>query len=67
VSRHFEGFRGAPPKNKHALIACCLRFAEFVVATDGQYAAIDLNPVFVCTRGVRIADALIEIREGEKE
>jgi hypothetical protein len=32
------------------------------VATDGRFAAIDLNPVFVCARGVgvRIADALME-------
>jgi hypothetical protein len=43
-----------------------VRFAKFVVATDGQFAAIDLNPVFVCSqgRGVRIADALIETRTG---
>jgi hypothetical protein len=33
-----------------------------VVATDATFAAIDLNPVFVCARGrgVRIADALME-------
>jgi succinyl-CoA synthetase beta subunit len=65
VSKHFDGFRGAAPKDREALMACCLRFSEFVTATDGQYAAIDLNPVFVCTRGVRIADALIETRAGE--
>jgi succinyl-CoA synthetase beta subunit len=65
ASKHFEGFRGAAPKDKDALIECCLRFSEFVTASDGQYAAIDLNPVFVCTHGVRIADALIETRAGE--
>jgi acetyltransferase len=65
VSRHFDGFRGAPPRDRSALIDCCLRFSDFVVATDGRFAAIDLNPVFVCTRGVRIADALIETRAGD--
>jgi acyl-CoA synthetase (NDP forming) len=62
VSKLFAGFRGAAPRDVDALVACCLRFAEFVVATDGKFAAIDLNPVFVCARGrgVRIADALME-------
>jgi hypothetical protein len=64
VARLFDGFRGAPPRDKEAFIALCLRFAEFVQATDGRFAAIDLNPVFVRARGrgVRIADALIEQR-----
>ncbi len=59
-----DGFRGAPPRDVDALIDCCVRFGDFVVATDGQFAAIDLNPVFVRPRGhgVRIADALIETR-----
>jgi acetate---CoA ligase (ADP-forming) len=62
VSKLLDGFRGAPPRDVDALIECCQRFAEFVVATDGRFAAIDLNPVFVCARGggVRIADALME-------
>jgi acetyltransferase len=62
VSKLLNGFRGAPPRDIDALIECCQRFADFVVATDGRFAAIDLNPVFVCARGggVRIADALME-------
>jgi hypothetical protein len=57
-----DGFRGAPPRDVDALVECCRRFADFVMATDGAFAAIDLNPVFVCARGrgVRIADALME-------
>jgi hypothetical protein len=63
VSKLFDGFRGAAPRDVDALVACCQRFAAFVVATEGSYAAIDLNPVFVCARGqgVRIADALMEL------
>jgi acetate---CoA ligase (ADP-forming) len=57
-----DGFRGAPSRDVDALVECCRRFADFVMATDGTFAAIDLNPVFVCARGrgVRIADALME-------
>src|SRR5262245_20652054 len=66
VARLLDGFRGAPPRDVDALIDCCVRFGDFVAATDGQYAAIDLNPVLVCARGqgVRIADALMETRGG---
>jgi acyl-CoA synthetase (NDP forming) len=62
VMKLLDGFRGAPPRDFDALVACCERFAEFVTATDGSFAAIDLNPVLVCARGrgVRIADALME-------
>ncbi len=62
VSKLLAGFRGAPPRDVEALIDFCLRFAEFAAASAGTFAAIDLNPVFVCERGrgVRIADALME-------
>jgi len=64
LSDVLDGFRGRAPRDVDALVDCCVRFAQFVVATEGVVAAIDLNPVFVCARGrgVRIADALIEMR-----
>jgi len=64
VAKLLAGFRGAPARDVDALVDCCVRFGDFVAATDGRFAAIDLNPVFVCARGrgVRIADALIETR-----
>jgi acetate---CoA ligase (ADP-forming) len=67
VATLLDGFRGAPPRDVDALVDCCVRFGDFVAATDGQYAAIDLNPVLVCARGrgVRIADALMETRGGD--
>jgi acetyltransferase len=69
ASKLLEGFRGAAPRDIDALIDCCVRFADFVAATDGKFAAIDLNPVFVCPRGkgVRIADALIVTRDSREE
>jgi acyl-CoA synthetase (NDP forming) len=61
ASKMLEGFRGAAPRDIDALVETCVAFGKFVAETDGQYAAIDLNPVFVLAkgRGVRIADALI--------
>jgi hypothetical protein len=60
-----QGFRGSSPADLDALVECCVRFSDFVADTDGQIAAIDLNPVFVLPRGrgVRIADALIETKQ----
>src|SRR5215470_16556798 len=67
VAKLIDGFRGAPPRDVDALVDCCARFGDFVASTDGQYAAIDLNPVLVRARGygVRIADALMETRGGD--
>jgi acyl-CoA synthetase (NDP forming) len=64
VVKLLHGFRGAPERDIEALVECCVRFAQFVAATDGQFAAIDLNPVFVREKGkgVCIADALMITR-----
>jgi acyl-CoA synthetase (NDP forming) len=68
AARLLDGYRSAAPRDVGALVDCCLRFCDFVVATDGEFAAIDLNPVIVGPRGrgVHIADALIETRRGEQ-
>jgi len=62
-------FRGRPARDVAALVDCSMRFAEFCVATDGRFAAIDLNPVMVRAEGlgVRIADALIVTAGTEEE
>lgn len=68
ASKMLEGFRGTAPRDIEALVETCIAFGKFVAETDGQFAAIDLNPVFVLNkgRGVRIADALIVPRGKEK-
>ena len=67
---------GALPKpgrhvqpSEAATMAKLISAGDFVVATDGQFAVIDLNPVIVgpAGRGVRIADALIETRASQGE
>jgi acetyltransferase len=62
-------FRGRPARDVAALVDCSIRFAEFCAATDGRFAAIDLNPVMVRADGlgVRIADALIVTRGTREE
>lgn len=69
MAKLLDGFRGTTPRDVGALVDCCLRFADFAAATEGRFAAIDLNPVFVRAlgRGVCIADALIETRNGGGE
>jgi acetyltransferase len=68
-ARLLDGYRGGLPRDVDALIDCCVRFAGFVAATDGRFAAIDLNPVLVLGKGqgVRIADALIVTRDYHQE
>jgi acyl-CoA synthetase (NDP forming) len=62
-------FRGRPARDIAALVDCAMRFAGFCSATDGRFAAIDLNPVMVRAEGlgVRVADALIVTRRIEEE
>jgi acetyltransferase len=69
ISKQLDGFRGAPVLDRDALIDCVVSFSNFVAATDGQYEAIDLNPVFVRStgKGVKIADALIITMNPEEE
>ena len=56
-----EGYRGAPPCDVEALIETLVAFGRMVAATDGQYDAIDINPLIVgpVGRGVKVADAVI--------
>jgi acetate---CoA ligase (ADP-forming) len=64
ASKLLDGFRGAPALDFAALVECCMRFGAFAAATEGRFAAIDLNPVFVRPQGlgVRIGDALMQYR-----
>lgn len=56
-----QGYRGAPAGDVDALVKAVVAFGEFVARTEGQFAAIDVNPLIVLPKGkgVRIADALI--------
>jgi acetate---CoA ligase (ADP-forming) len=62
-------FRGRPARDVAALVDCCVQFAAFCAATDGRFAAIDLNPVLVRAvgQGVCIVDALMVRRDAKEE
>jgi acetyltransferase len=68
-AKQLDRFRGRPARDIAALVDCTSRFAEFCIATDGRFAAIDLNPVIVRAEGlgVLIADALIVTRGTREE
>lgn len=55
------GHDGAAPRDRDALVRAIVTFAGFVDATDGKFAAIDINPLMVlgAGKGVKVADALI--------
>ncbi len=56
-----EEFRGSPARDVDALAEMIVRFSEMVAATNGQFQAIDINPVIVgpAGQGAVIADALM--------
>ncbi|MEE8517294.1 MAG: acetate--CoA ligase family protein [Alphaproteobacteria bacterium] len=60
-AKMLEGTGGAAPRDREALVDAIVTFAGFVDATDGKFAAIDINPLMVLAagKGVKVADALI--------
>ncbi len=56
-----EGHGGGGPRDREALAEAIVTFSGFIDATDGKFAAIDINPLMVLAagKGVKVADALI--------
>jgi acyl-CoA synthetase (NDP forming)/RimJ/RimL family protein N-acetyltransferase len=59
------GYRGATPADVDALRALLLRVAAMVEAVP-EIQSVDLNPVFVRTRGVAVVDSRIRIASGRR-
>ena len=61
IARLLHGWRGGARMDRGALADALVTLSDFAARTDGQIAAIDLNPVMVLPegQGVRIVDALI--------
>ena len=53
-----DGTRGRRPADVDALVDLLCRFGELAVDAGGAFDEIDLNPVIVGERGVRVVDAL---------
>ena len=58
--RLLDGFRGRPPADRAALVRLICDFSAFAAGVGEHVASIDLNPVSVLPRGVKIVDAAIE-------
>ena len=57
-----HGYRGAPPLAVDALAETLARLSELAADHADRIAEIDVNPVFVDTRGVKAADALVILK-----
>lgn len=57
-----HGFRGKPPADRGAIIACADTLAK-AIATDNSIDEIEINPLIVRPRGAVAADVLMRIRE----
>jgi len=57
-----EGFRGEPAADTEALVRAAVRFGARFIATEPAASEIELNPVFVRSRGqgVMAVDALVK-------
>jgi len=58
-ARIFDGLRGKPAADVHALAALVARLSQFAADHAGLIEEIDLNPVIVHERGLTVVDALI--------
>jgi acyl-CoA synthetase (NDP forming) len=60
----FEGYRGAPPADVHALEDVLLRVGALVDAHP-EIIEMDLNPVIVLGSGASVVDARIRVERRE--
>lgn len=60
-ARILEGIRGRAPADREAIIELLLRVSQMAVDLEDQLQEIDLNPVIVFERGLKIVDALAVI------
>ena len=59
------GYRGAPPRDRAALIDAILAFARMAETLGDRLAEAEVNPLFVLAdgKGVRAADGLVVLRD----
>ena len=64
-----QAYRGKPPADRAALIACLYALADFATIEAEALAEIDLNPIKVLPagEGCRVVDALIVTRDRDQE
>jgi acyl-CoA synthetase (NDP forming) len=54
-----EGVRGRPPADVRGLVDVILKVSRLAIDFKGEIEELDINPLIVLPRGVRVADALV--------
>lgn len=62
IAKLFDGYRGAPPIAREALVDLLVRVSE-LIADREEIQEIDINPVFVDGKEAAVADVRIVLRE----
>ena len=62
ISRLLDGFRGAAPANRGAIVDALFRLASRLCREDNDVVEVEVNPLFVLTDRVCAVDALMRVR-----
>jgi hypothetical protein len=61
-ARVLDGWRGAAPADKEALVETICALAAFAAANDAELESIEVNPFRVLPKGGAALDILIQLR-----
>lgn len=65
IVRILDGYRGAPPANRTAIVNAVLAVQDYVIANADRVLEVEINPL-ICTPTNAVAvDALIRLREAQ--
>ncbi|WP_323798416.1 acetate--CoA ligase family protein [Nisaea sp.] len=56
-----DGYRGAPPADRAAIVAAVRAVQDFVAAQDGRVSEVEINPLLCLPEGAVAVDALIRM------
>ena len=59
IARLLDGYRGRPVADRPAIIDALMLLADYVIASDGEIAELEINPLFVFENGVCVIDVLM--------
>ncbi|MEQ8335682.1 acetate--CoA ligase family protein [Nisaea sp.] len=61
-----DGYRGAPPADRDAIVAAVRAVQDFVAAQDGRVSEVEINPLLCLPEGAVAVDALIRMGDGNE-
>lgn len=59
-----KGVRGKPPADTEAIVEVILKVSDLVTDYRDCIEELDINPLMVCPKGVKAADAMLVVRRG---